>query len=152
MSGSVSLTGKDTIIINSRIMNDFADGDVVSIDYPNNLVEVKTGKNGNSIYAYNASGENSTATLRIIRGSADDKFLNGIQAEYRIDPASFPLITSEFIKRAGDGKGGVTSDIAKLSGGVVQKLPAVKENVDGDTEQSITAWQIAFTNAERIIS
>ena len=58
---SVALTGADTIAVGARglsprILNDMGDGDVGSLDFPNNLVEAKVGKKGNTIYAYNTTG------------------------------------------------------------------------------------------------
>ena len=150
--GKVSLTGEDVQVIDSRPITDFADGDTTNIDFPNNLVEVKTGKNGNTIYGRNRPGENATVTIRLLVGSSDDKYMNGRMAEYKADPASFPLISSEFIKRVGDGEGAVTNVIYKFTGGVIQKIPNTKENVEGDTEQSVVIWQMVFANAERIIA
>jgi hypothetical protein len=154
---SVSLTGQDTIILGQtglapRIMRDLADGDTAMLELPNNIVEVKTGKNGNSIYAFNATGRTSTVTVRVIRGSADDKYLNARYNEYLNDRAAFPLLEGEFVKRVGDGTGAVTSDTYRLSGGVIQKFPVVKENVEGDTEQSVAAWTILFTNTDRALT
>ena len=77
--GQVSLTGNDTVIVNGTILTSFAEGDTAAITFPNKLVEAKVGKNGNSIFAFNASGQMAEGTLRIIRGSADDKFLNSLQ-------------------------------------------------------------------------
>lgn len=149
---SVSLTGEDTIILNDRILADLADGDCVNIDFPNNLVEGKVGKNGNTIYSLNAQGGVSTVTLRILTGSADDKFLNSQLAAYRNDPASYTLMPAEFVKRAGDGSGNVTADVYKLKGGIVQKIPNAKENKEGDTEQSVSIYQLYFGNTTRIMS
>ena len=154
---SVALTGKDTISIGSRgiaprILADLADGDTGMLDYPNNLVEAKTGKNGNTIYAFNSTGSVVTATLRVIRGSADDKYLNSEMNRYKLDPASYTLLDGEIIKRVGDGNGGVTSDVYSLDGGIVQKMPNVKENVEGDTEQAVTIWQIIFANSDRSLT
>ena len=153
----VSLTGKDTVSIGStgaqlRIFTDFADGDTVDIEFPNNLVESKTGKNGNTIYAFNSTGQVATMKIRVLRGSSDDKYLNGEMNLFIADPSAYPLLEGEFIKRVGDGQGNVTNDIYKVSGGVVQKIPVVKENVEGDTEQSVTLYQIAFANTERSIA
>jgi len=148
---SVSLTGKDTIIIDSRILNDLGTGDVANLEFPNNLVEAKTGKNGNVIYAYNASGKVTNVTLRVIRGSADDKYLASRMQEYINDPPTFILIAGEFIKRVGDGAGNITADIYTMKGGVVQKIPGGKENVEGDTEQSLSIYVIVFANTDRVM-
>lgn len=151
---SVSLTGKDTIALGSRglaprIFADLADGDTGVLEFPNNLVEAKTGKNGNTIYAFNSTGKVVTFTVRVIRGSADDKYLNAEMNRYLLDPAAYTLIDGEIIKRIGDGEGKITNDVYSLDGGVVQKMPAAKENVEGDTEQSVTVWMIIFANSNR---
>jgi len=155
--GGVSLTGNDTMALGAvgvalRIFNDFGDGDTVNLEFPNNLVEAKTGKNGNTIYAFNATGQVVNATVRVLRGSPDDKFLNAELNLYLADPAAYPLLAGEFIKRIGDGTGAVANDVYKIGGGIVQKFPTVKENVEGDTEQSISIYLILFANTERSIS
>lgn len=157
MIGGVSLTGADTQQIGSRglalrILADLADGDTGSLDFPNNLLEVKTGKNGNTIYAFNATGKVCTYTTRVLRGSADDKYLNAQMNLYLRDPAAYVLLDGEFIKRAGDGQGNVTHDIYRVGGGAVQKMPNAKENVEGDTEQAVTVYQIIFANTERSLT
>ena len=58
--GSVSLTGQDSIILGQnglapRILADLADGDTAMLEFPNNIVEAKVGKDGNTIYAFNAT-------------------------------------------------------------------------------------------------
>lgn len=153
----VALTGNDTISIGTsglalRIFKDFADGDTGVLDFPNNLVEAKTGKNGNTIYAFNASGKVVTLTVRVLRGSADDKYLNAELNRYIVDPAAFTLVAGEMVKRVGDGEGNVTNDVYSLKGGIVQKMPAAKENVEGDVEQAVTVWQVIFANSNRSIS
>ena len=145
----VSLTGNDTVIVNGTILTSFAEGDTAAFTFPNKLVEAKTGKNGNSIFAFNASGQMVEGTLRIIRGSADDKLLNSLQKSYLNDPAGFTLLTGEIIKRAGDGKGNVTNDSYTFAGGILPNIPEVKENVSGETEQAVTIWKITFTNTDR---
>lgn len=149
--GSAALTGKDTTILSGRVFNDFAEGDVVVIDYPNNLTEGKVGKNGNVIYAFNAMGKVVTVKIRTLLGSSDDKFLNSKVTEYINDSASFVFLTGEFVKRVGDGAGNISNIIYLLDGGVVQKIPNAKENVSGDTEQAVAEYTILFANADRAI-
>lgn len=148
----MALTGKDTIIIETRSLADLSNGDTAVIDLPNNLAETKNGKNGNMVVAYNAQGETGTLTLRVLRASADDKYLQSRLQDYINDPSSFTLLTGELIKRIGDGDGNVTNDIYVMSGGVFQKIPVGKENVEGDTEQAISIYVIAFGNIKRVLS
>lgn len=151
---SVSLTGKDTISIGSRgatlrILADLADGDTAVLEFPNNLVEAKTGKNSNTIYAFNSTGVVATALIRLLRGSVDDKYFNSELNRYKLDPAAYTLLDGEFIKRVGDGQGNITSDVYSLDGGIIQKMPNAKENVEGDIEQAVTIWQLIFANSDR---
>lgn len=149
--GSVALTGKDTTILDTRILRDFADGDCINLDFPDNLVEGIVGKNGNVIYAYNATGQRATATLRLMLGSADDQYLNSRMREFINDSAAFVLIDAEFVKRVGDGAGNIKLITYRFNGGVVQKIPVAKENVAGDTVQAVAIYQIVFANGIRSI-
>ena len=149
---SYALTGSDAVVIDSRVFADFADGDIVVIDYANNLLELKKGKNGNAIFAANAQGEVATATIRLIAGSADDKYMNSRLAEYRNDPAAFILMSAEFTKRAGDGSGNISAIIHSLEGGIIQKVPGTKENIEGDTDQAVSSWVVVFSRGKRLVA
>ena len=153
---SVSLTGQDSVVFfragTALVLSGFADGDTVMLEYPNNSVEAKPGKNGNVLFAFNSTGVLVNATLRLLLGSNDDKFFNSRLAELQADISSFILMDAEFVKRVGDGAGNITAVTYRLGGGIIQKPPPVKENVEGDTEQSVVLWNILFTNSNRIIT
>lgn len=71
-----NVTSDDTLTIFGRIMNDFADGKTTTITFPNDFANVVTGKNGNGrSFQKNANGGNSVLTIRLMRGSSDDNFL-----------------------------------------------------------------------------
>lgn len=144
-----SLTGSDTISIDGIPLIDLGDGDVGSLTYPNELVGVKTGKNGNSIFALNETGDQADLVLRVLRGSNDDKTLNSRLVSMKADFASFVTITGQVIKKVGDGKGNVTNDIYDLSGGVFSKRVETTSNVEGNTDQSLAIYNIKFTNSPR---
>lgn len=148
---TVSLTGDDTIKLNSRMLVEFADGDTAVLDFPNDMMNAKTGKDGNSIFAFNNSGRQVTFTLRLLRGGSDDIFLNNLFANLTNNPAEFVLMTGEFIKNIGDGSGNIKQDIYKLSGGTFKKGVNAKENTEGDIEQALSVWHLVFTNAPRSI-
>lgn len=149
---TISLTGSDSLSINNRILADFADADIAALTFPNDIAAVKTGKNGNSIYALNETGRQCVLTLRLIRGSSDDKFLNGLMAQQKNNFAGFVLMTGEFVKKAGDGQGSITSDVYLLSGGIFQKQVEAKSNSEGDTEQSVSIYTLTFSNSPRAIT
>lgn len=148
----VALTGDDVVQINGVSLVDFADGDTAVLDFPNDLTMAKTGKDGNSIFAFNNTGRQCTLVLRLLRGGADDAFLNSLFNLYVNNPAAFALLTGEFIKNIGDGAGNITQDIYQLSGGIFKRGVNVKENADGDVEQAIAIWNLLFTNAPRSLT
>lgn len=147
----MALTGDDSILINGNILTDFADGDVGAFTFPDKLVESKIGKNGNALFAFNAMGLRSEATLRTILGSPTDKYLNSLQKAYINDPASFTALGAEFIKRVGDGKGNVTNVSYTFAGGMLPNIPEAKENVAGETEQAVAIWKLTFANTDRAL-
>lgn len=149
---SVSMSGSDTININSRVLADLADGNCVELTFPNDIANVKTGKNGNSIYGLNESGRQCEVKIRTLRGSADDKFLNNLLVQQQANFAGTVLLIGEFIKKIGDGLGNITSDTYIMSGGIFTKQVEAKNNVEGETEQSISIYTLKFSNAPRALT
>ena len=148
---SVALTGSDTIILYDRLITDLADGDVGMLDFGQEIATLKTGKNGNSIYSLNETGRQADLTLRIVRGSPDDIFLNGKLAQQQANFAGTILAYGQFIKKIGDGKGEISSDTYNMGGGIYKKMVGAKSNAEGDTEQSVSVYVIGFSNAPRAI-
>ena len=146
-----ALTGNDTVILNERVIKDMADGSIVEIAYQNDRVGVTTGKNDNTVFAEDRTGSNAVLTLRVIRGSADDRWLNGLSIQQNRDLPSFTLLRGAFTKRVGNGYGSITYDNYVLIGGVFQRYPDIQENLQGETEQGSTVYQIIFAKAERAL-
>lgn len=150
--GAVALSGSDTININNTVLTDLADGNCVELTYPNDIANVKTGKNGNSIYGLNESGKQCEVKIRLLRGSSDDKYLNNLLVQQNANFAGTVLVIGQFIKKIGDGQGNITSDTYILSGGVFTKQVEGKTNVEGEVEQSIAIYTIKFSNAPRALT
>ena len=151
MSNSVSLTGNDTLKLRDRVFADFADADFASLTFPNDIAALKTGKDGNTVYALNESGRQAELVIRVLLGSSDDKFLQNILAEQRKDFSRFVLLEGELVKRVGDGQGNITNVTYLVTGGVFTKNVETKSNSDGDTEQSVAVYTIAFGNNTRTL-
>jgi len=150
--GSVALSGSDTLTIQNHIFADFADANCAELTFPNDIANVKTGKNGNSIYGLNESGRQCELKLRVLRASDDDKFLNGLLAAQQLNFAGTVLLSGQFIKKIGYGDGKIASDTYVLGGGVFVKQVEGKTNTEGDVEQSIAMYTIRFSNAPRAIT
>lgn len=148
----VAMSGDDTIVINNQNVSDLADGNCVELTFPNDISQVKTGKNGNSIYSLNFTGKQCEVKIRVVRGSGDDQFFNNLLSQQIANFAGFPLMIGQFIKKIGDGQGNVKSDTYIMSGGVFTKIPEAKTNVEGEAEQSVAVYTMKFSNSPRVLS
>ena len=146
---TIALTGNDSIIIDGLPLVDLANGDVGTLTFPNDITSATTGKNGNSIIALNETGKIAELSIRVLRGSSDDKTLNSKFKTMEADLPSFTLITASIIKKIGDGQSNVTEDTYALSGGTFSKRVETTSNVEGDIEQGVSVYNIRFTNSSR---
>ena len=146
---TIALTGNDSIIIDGLPLVDLANGDVGTLTFPNDLTSATTGKNGNSIIAINETGKIAELSIRVLRGSSDDKTLNSKMKTMEADLPSFTLLTGSIVKRIGDGISNVTEDTYALSGGTFSKRVETTSNVEGDIEQGVSIYNIRFTNSSR---
>ena len=151
MGLSLSLTGNDTLKLRDRVFADFADGDCAVLTFPNDIAALKTGKDGNTIYALNETGRQAELVLRILRGSSDDKFLQNLLAAQKNDFSGFVTLEGELVKRVGDGKGNITNDTYLVTGGVFTKNVEVTSNAEGNTDQSVAIYTIHFGNNSRTL-
>lgn len=149
---TTAMSGNDTVVLNNRTFADFADGNVVELTFPSDIAQVKTGKNGNSIYGLNETGKQCEIKIRVIRASSDDKFLNNLLIQQQANFAEFPLMVGQFIKKIGDGQGNITSDTYILSGGVFNKQVEAQSNVEGDATQSVSVYMLKFSYAPRALT
>jgi len=151
--GTYALTGNDVFTLNERpIQQDLADGSVVEIAYNNDRVGISTGKNRNTVFADNQTGSNATVTLRVLKATPTDKYLNGLSAQQDNDFVATSLLRGTFTKRVGDGNGKVSFDNYTLLGGAFQRFPDASENNTGETDQGVTVYQLIFAQAKRAIA
>ena len=147
----VAMSGQDTVVLNNRVLNDLADGTCAELTYSNDIAAVKTGKNGNSVYALNETGKNAGFKLRIVRGSSDDEFMLNLLNNQQNNFPGFTLLTGQLVKKLGDGSGNITNDTFNLSGGIFKKQVSGMMNVEGDTNQAIAEYEMTFSNGPRAL-
>jgi len=147
--GTLSLTGADSIYFGSRLLTSFSAGEVAKLTYANDLATVKTGKNGNTIYAYNASSSQSSLEIKIIKGSDDDAYLQERIQGYRSNPVGYIVDLVNITKSYGDGGGRVTNEQFLLQAGIPTKQVEATVNVEGDTDQAIAVYTWTFANTLR---
>lgn len=146
-----AITAQDTLSLFDQVISDFSDGDVSTITFPNEISALKTGKNRNTIYTENQTGNNAVLVARLVMNSNNDRLFNARMIQQLQDMAAFTLINGQFVKRVGDGQGNVGRNVYTLSGGIFTKKVETKENVEGDTEQGTCIYTITFANAARSI-
>ena len=146
-----ALTGNDSFILNNRVFNDMADGSTISITFPNEKTGHTTGKNGNTVYSTDKQGLNAECELRLIAGSSDDIWLNGLSIEQERDLPTFTLLNGSFTKRIGNGAGKVKFINYVLLSGVIRQNIDTDENLQGETEQGIAVYRLFFAEAQRAI-
>lgn len=141
MAETYRLTGQDTVVLWGRVLTDFADGDIATISVDNNIASSVVGKNGNMIIAKDEQGKKCTVTLRLLKGSKDDSFINTYYKTYEADSALFILGNGNIAKRLGDGSGNVSFDTFYLKAIHFTRPPyEVTSNVNGATDQAVTVY------------
>ena len=151
MNGISAVAGKDVLIINGQVLTGYADGDAIKLEPQGPIAQMKVSKDGNSIYSMQYSGIVAKLTVRLVRASFDDVTLNGLLQQWIADPSTFVLMSGSYVKRIGDGKGNVTSEIYQLAGGVPETIPEATSNMDGSTEQSVSVYTFMFRNDARLM-
>ncbi len=147
----VAMSGNDTVIIDNRNITDLADENAIELTFESDIAQVKTGKNGNSIYGLNTTGLQAALKMRIVRGSADDIYFNNKLSQQNANFAGFALMQGQFIKKIGDGAGNITNDSYILSGGIFTKQVEGLSNVSGESTQSVSVYAMKFSNAPRAL-
>lgn len=146
-----TITGDDTLTLFGRVITDLATTDISVLEYPNEINKMKTGKNANTIYAKDETGNNATLVIRLMRGSDDDLFLESQKLASAKDYPATILATGQLVKRLGDGQGNIRNDVYTLQGGTFTRNVPVKSNVEGDTEQAVAVYNFMFAVAKRSI-
>lgn len=148
-----SYTAQDTIIVEDYqgdfILSDLADGTVAELSVPNELSATTTGYNGNSLGSHNEPGRQRECTLRIVKGSDDDKRLNKAYNMWKNRDIRFKPLTMSFTKNIAHGDGSITKDTVECSFGLPAGQPTQMVDVTGNTEQVVSIYMLRFGNSER---
>lgn len=145
---ATSLTGSDVAQIDGTVLATLADGNNFDVTFPNDIANVKTGKDGNSIYAQNAMGKMCDVMVRVLVGNSDDKFLNSLLQLWLSNPSGFNLLTGLFVKQVGDGQGNLQSKVYNCTGGVFLKQVEMLSSAEGNTDQSVAVYTFRFGNCQ----
>ncbi len=148
-----SYTSSDIIVCedyqNSFILSDLADGTVAELSAPNELSTTTTGYNGNSLGSHNEPGRQRECTLRVVKGSNDDKRLNKNYNLWKNRDMRFRPLKMTFTKNVAHEDGSVTRDTVECFFGLPSGQPVQMQDTAGNTEQVVSVYMLRFGNSER---
>lgn len=148
-------TGKDTICLEDYngkwVLTDFADGTVAELSAPNELSALTTGYNGNSLGSHNEPGRQREFTLRLVKGSSDDKRLNTNYNLWKDRSDSFVPLRGFFTKLVKNSAGANTVDTVECYFGLPTGQPTQSSIMDGNTEQVVSIYTLRFGNSKRVM-
>lgn len=132
-----------TVTLNGRALVDLAQGDAVSIEFPNETSSKTMGINSSSVVKFRMDRNSANVKIKVLKASTDDVFLNSALNQEK------PTVFSGSIKTnfSRDGVDGV--DSYALENGTITKRPAdTKNNVDGD---EVMEYELNFVSAVRMV-
>lgn len=148
-----SYTAQDILVCKDYsgdwILSDLADGTVAELSAPNELSTVTTGYNGNSLGSHNEPGRQRECTLRVVKGSNDDKRLNKNYNLWKNRDNRFRPFDMTFTKNVAHADGSVTHDTVECFFGFPSGQPVQMQDTAGNTEQVVSVYMLRFGNSER---
>lgn len=148
-----SYTASDTIVCTDNsgdwVLSDLADGTVAELSAPNELSTTTTGYNGNSLGSHNEPGRQRECTLRVVKGSDDDKRLNKNYNLWKNRDLRFRPLSMTFTKNVAHSDGSMTKDTVECFFGLPSGQPVQMQDTAGNTEQVVSVYMIRFGNSER---
>ena len=108
-----------------------------------------TGYNGNSLGSHNEPGRQRELSLRLVKGSNDDKRLNKAYNMWKNRDLRFRPLKMSFTKNVAHSDGSVTVDTVECFFGLPTGQPTQMQDTAGNTEQVVSIYSIRFGNSER---
>jgi len=142
-----SLLGKGALFFGSaepRVFSDFANGNFLGLEFGNQISTREMGRGG-SVISYNSNKKQATLTVRLIKGSPDDVFLNGVLSDYDRSPETFVLFAGSISMMLGDGTGSSTTENFLLTEGSFINQPNFTTDTGGDAESGVSVWTFDVT-------
>jgi hypothetical protein len=134
------IASNDGLIINSRVITNFAGPKSILTEYPNDINDIHIFKNGNMIWMRKIQGLLVNITIKLMINSDDDKFLNSLFKSSQQNPNIFSPINMQHIKNTTNENGNLLQAIVDIPWAMFQKLPSMQDDSEGDVEQAISTW------------
>ncbi len=132
-------------------LTDYANGNVAELSTPNELSSMTTGYNGNGLAAHNEPGRQRVLTLRLVKGSGQDRRLNETFELWKKRDGRFKPLKAACTKNIGHGDGSITHDTTTVFFGIPGNAPTTFINTEGDIEQLVSIFTFNFADYERTL-
>ncbi len=146
-------TAQDIIILEDFegdwILSDFANGTVLQAQQTGSKSNTTTGYNANSLAAHDETGRQREVTIRIIKGSPDDKRLNRFYTMWDKHDLRYKPLNGQFTKVIGHGDTTMTNNTLSVFFGNPKDSPEEAVDRNGNTDQLVSVYVITFGNSER---
>lgn len=145
---SVKVGVGSTIVLSNGseeiILTDFAFGDIAKLTIPNDLMDLTTGKDSNTVFTFKAEGTNIDLEVRILLGSQNDIQLNSIVEGMKKD-----FVGTNFLNASVKRLYTLEDNAKKIQEfscqvGMLAKGAEFTENTEGNTEQGVNVYKIRF--------
>jgi hypothetical protein len=145
---SVVLLSDDTIDINGTVLTALSNGTYSELTFGDELTTTEIGKNGNALITRKSAGQRGELSIRIMTGSADDKYLNNLLVSQMSKAPSFVPLTGYAAKIMNvDGKP-VTLTYT-FSGGSFMKQVESMSTTEGSADQIVSVYRLRFAVVTR---
>lgn len=132
-------------------LSDFADGTVAELSAPNELATVVTGYNGNGLGAHNEPGRQRGLTLRLVKGSSDDKRINESYELWKQRDSRFRPFAVSLTKNISHSNGSTTHDTVECYFGLPTGVPTQSIDTTGNVDQVVSIYTLTFADYKRIV-
>lgn len=133
-----------TLTLNKYAFQTLADGDVISITYPNDKTSHTNGMNGTSVIKNQMAGDVGELTVNVIKYGNDDIFLNPFAENGVANGVLEGTVQRNYTK---DGNEFIES--YSLSGGSVIKKP--ENTINTQDGEEMLPYAIRFALVKRVI-
>lgn len=145
--GKYVLSASDFIEINGIEIKDFGSEDVMTIDYPNDSVEMRVSANGFSI-ASRADGNIADVELTVIEGSDSDILLNNLLKNQNLNLNG--VLTGKAIKNFNKNGGDSLQEKHNLNiGSFSKKFPNITISSNASVESVEKTYTMRFLDSSR---
>lgn len=144
-----------SFVFNGRPLTNFADLSIIDLQPTDDTGTMKIAADGSAIFAPNIQSEQHTLNFRLVKGSADDIFINSAKKSVAISgglKSGTAFSNVSIVRPLSREDGTIIRETVICTGGVFYQNVAITINLEGDTESLVTPYNMLFRKIERILT